>query len=295
MAFMLGTMRATVSVRNVQKSLNQISRDERVDFIRNHGDPRIAVSVRAWTPDADSESGPQPSPVAENLLKERFRSFGFAVVDDQGAKPPADFRVIGEVRFKKLSAKLAASGLTIEKFVLTSWTIRAVDATTGEEVYHNTKIPEKQSWATQELALQDVGRLIGTEFSQTFFLQYFDFKSQKARLRFSGLPPADANAVLDEINSSLIVLNAALVPQQGSEVVIDTDLSAGSDAVPNLVQQSLLASLNRKIGATCFTLGGAEGAEFHIVFAAACTSPATIERLDAAPREAFADSVPSST
>src|SRR5262249_4323043 len=41
-----GIMRAAVSVRDVQKTLNQISHDERVDFIRNNGDPKIAVNVR---------------------------------------------------------------------------------------------------------------------------------------------------------------------------------------------------------------------------------------------------------
>ena len=282
-----GTMRAAVSVREVQKSLNRISHDERVDFIRNNGDPRIAVSVRAWTPEADGATGPQPSAVAENLLKEHIRSFGFTIVDDEQAKPPADFRVDGEVRFKKLSATLPASGLTIEKFVLTSWTVKAVDTKSGQEIYQNTKIPDKQSWATQELALQDIGRLIGSEFSQSFFLQYFDFKPKQARLRFSGLPAAAANSVLDEINSDLAVLNASLAPQEGADVVIDTELSVGSASVPDLVQASLLEPLNKKMGAACFTLlGGGQTAEFNIAFDAKCV--AALGSLDGAPREALA-------
>jgi hypothetical protein len=284
-----GIMRAAVSVRDVQKTLNQISRDERVDFIRNNGDPKIAVSVRTWNPDADAATGPQPSPVAENILKEHIHSFGFAVVDEEHAKPPADFRVEGEVRFKKLSAKLPASGLTIEKFVLTSWTVKAVDVKTGQEIYHNTTIPEKQSWATQELALQDVGHLIGAEFSQSFFLQYFDFKPKNARLRFSGLPPAAPNAVLDEINGNLIVLNAKLDTGSGGDVVIDAQLSAGTSSLPDLVQQSLLAPLNKKMGANCFTLlAGDAATELHIAFDSACTAAAAMSRLNAAPREALA-------
>src|SRR5262249_11400789 len=35
--------RAVVKVRDVQKSLNQMSKDERIDFIRNNGDPRISI------------------------------------------------------------------------------------------------------------------------------------------------------------------------------------------------------------------------------------------------------------
>jgi predicted Ser/Thr protein kinase len=275
---MLGMIRASVNVRDVQKSLNQISRDERIEFIRNNGDPRISVSIRAEA---------QRSAVAENLLKERIRSFGFVVVDEEAAKPPADFHVDGEATFKKLSATLAASGLTIEKVVLTSWTVKAVDTKTGEEIYHNTAIPEKQSWATQELALRDVGRLIGEEFTKGFFLQYFDFKPKKARLRFSGLPPNIAGAVLASVNASLVVLNASAVAQDRGDAVIDTELSGAADSASNLVQTAILAPLNRRIGAICFTLAGADAAEIHIQFDGACKSAATLNRLESAPAEAL--------
>jgi serine/threonine-protein kinase len=280
--FMLGTMRAAVNVRGVQQSLNQISADERVDFIRNNGDPKISVSIRMLSPSADSAGGAQPSAVAENIVKDRIRSFGFAVVDESQAKPPADFHVDGEVRFKKLSARLPASGLTIEKFVLTSWTVKAVDAKTGEEIYHDTAIPEKQSWATQELALRDVGRLVGAEFSNGFFLRYFDFKPKKARLRFSGVPPAAASAVLAEINASVVVLDAAEVPQAGGDIVVDTQLSGGTDSPADVIRQALLAPLNRKLGTPCFTLAGADAQEIHVSFETACTA-AALKRLEAAP------------
>jgi eukaryotic-like serine/threonine-protein kinase len=288
---MVGTLRASVSVRDVQKSLNQISHDERVEFIRNNGNPRIAVSVRAFTPDANSSAGPQPSPVAENLLKEHIRSFGFTIVDDANAKPPADFHVDGEVRFKKISLKSPEMHLNFDKFVITSWTVKAVDLKTGEEIYHNTAVPEKQSWATEELALQDVGQLIGAQFSQTFFLQYFDFKPKKARLRFSGLPAAVANVVLAAINGNLVVLNAALVPQNGSDVVIDAELSGGaSDTVANIVQTALLAPLNQKVGVPCFSIANTDAAELHVTFDPTCTSAATIDRLQSAPQEALTGS-----
>jgi predicted Ser/Thr protein kinase len=280
---MLGVIQASVNVRDVQKSLNQISRDERIEFIRNNGNPRISVSV---------SSEAQRSEVAENLLKERIRSFGFVVVDAAAAKPPADFQVTGEVRFKKLSAKLAASGVTIEKYIITSWTVKAVDSKTGEEIYHNTAVPEKQSWATEELALQDVGRLIGEEFTKSFFLQYFDFKPKKTRLRFSGLPPAVAGVVLAAVNASLVVLNAAPVPQDGGDIVIDTELSGASDSPSNLVQQSILTPLNHKIGVTCFTLAAADAPELHIQFDSACTSAAAIDRLETAPAEALTGAPP---
>ena len=281
-----GIMQAAVSVRDVQKLLNQIASEDRIEFIRNNGDPRISVSVRAWTPGAPDDTGPQISSVAENLLKEHIRSFGYVVVDDAQSKTPADFHVEGEVRFKKLSARLPASGLTIEKFVLTSWTVMAVELKSGEEVYHNTAIPQRQSWASEELALQDVGRMIGAEFSRSFFLQYFDFKPKRARLRFSGLPPAFGDAVLAAINGDLIVLNAAFEPQSGGDVVIDADLSGGSGPLQGLVQQKLLEPLNKTIGRPCFAvLGGDPAQELRVSFDAGCTS--LVSRLDAAPRDAF--------
>ena len=62
------TTEAVVNVKAVQKSLNEMSRSERVDFIRASGDPRVAV--RIVTRDADRpDASAQPSPAAENILK----------------------------------------------------------------------------------------------------------------------------------------------------------------------------------------------------------------------------------
>ena len=70
------TTEAVVNVKAVQKSLNQMSRDERIEFIRANGDPKISVQISVR--DADQpDAAPQPSPVAENILKERIKSFGF--------------------------------------------------------------------------------------------------------------------------------------------------------------------------------------------------------------------------
>jgi serine/threonine-protein kinase len=107
------TTQAVVKAREVQKSLNEMSREDRISFIRNNGDPK--VSVRITTRDADRADGPaQTSAIAENLLKERIKSFGFRTWSEEGSTDKsADFSVVGEARIKKLSAKLQASGLTI--------------------------------------------------------------------------------------------------------------------------------------------------------------------------------------
>jgi eukaryotic-like serine/threonine-protein kinase len=278
-----GTVRATVKVREVQKSLNQLARAEGIEFIRNNGDPRIAVHVQTVLTASAAADTPQESAVAENLLKERIRSFGFRIFDDTASKP--DFRIESEARLKKLSATLPASGLTIEKYVLTSWTVRAVDVTTGEEIFHNTTLPEKQSWGSQELALQDVGRLVGDEFSKTFFLQYFHFQPRHARLEFSNVPPQVTESLLAEINASLGVLDTALAGHKGNMIVIDTTLSGGSEAnLPDLLRRTVLGAINRKLGKDCFATGATtDNSSIAILFDSQCNDPGTLNRLESLP------------
>ena len=54
------TTEAVVNVKALQKSLNQMSRDERVEMIRASGDPKVSVQVT--TRDAD-----QPECAAADL------------------------------------------------------------------------------------------------------------------------------------------------------------------------------------------------------------------------------------
>ena len=156
------TTEAVVDVKAMQKSLNQMSRDERIEFIRASGDPKVSVRIAAR--DADQPGAPPlPSPVAENILKDRIKSFGFrtwseggARTDDAGKGP--DFSVEGEVAVKRLSARLPASGLVVTKFGLNSWTIKAIDRETGEEIYYNTALPTGMgSWPSEEEAFKAIG------------------------------------------------------------------------------------------------------------------------------------------
>ena len=155
------TTQGVVNVKAVQKSLNQMSRDERIELIRASGNPKVALQVSVRDADAP-DAPPQPSPVAENMLKERIKSFGFrtwseAGAGEQGGKN-ADFLVQGEARVKRLSMRLPASGLTVSKYALTSWTVKCIDRETGEEIYYNTALPKGVgSWASEEEALQAIG------------------------------------------------------------------------------------------------------------------------------------------
>src|SRR6202521_5178805 len=100
------TTQAVVNVKAVQKSLNQMSREARIELIRANGNPKVSVQI--FVRDADQPNAPpQTSPVAENILKERIKSFGFRTWSEgeSGPEKGADFQVLGEAKIKKLSAR----------------------------------------------------------------------------------------------------------------------------------------------------------------------------------------------
>ena len=279
------TTRASIRVRDVQKSLNQMSRDERVDFIRNNGDPKISVSIATKS----EEGQAQRSPVAENLLKERIQSFGFRTGSDEATQKVADFSVIGEVKFKKLSATLAASGITIEKTVLTSWTVKCIDKQSGEEIYFNTQIPEKQSWATEDQALAEIGKLVGEEFSKNFFLQHFRFTGQKVRLNLAGLPGKETTAQLvHEITGLRSVLDLKV---SGSNS-FDLELAGGINSVSDLVAASIVQPINHKLGRSCLSVGSVSGNEVTVALDASCKDASVLGKLDTLPAASLYEAAP---
>ena len=276
------TARATVRVRDVQKSLNQMSREERVDFIRNNGDPKVAVAIS--TVGAGEGAKAQRSLIAENVLKEKVQSFGFRTWNDEAeGDKKADFGVVGEVKFKKLAVRLEASGLNIERTVITSWTIKCVDRKSGEEIYFNTTIPQKVSWNSEDEALADIGKLIGEEFSKNFFLQHFHFAAQKVRLNLSGLPDeATAKLLLNEMAGLRNVL-AVSAQKTGSESRFDIDLAGGMSNYSDLVSAGIARPLNQKFGKACFNVTGTNGNEVGMTFDPACREAGVLARLESAP------------
>ena len=283
------TTEAVVNIRAVQKSLNEMSRNERVELIRASGDPRVAVRIA--TRDADKPDAPaQPSPAAENILKERIKSFGFRVwsedtmrKDDPKAGP--DFVVDGEAKIKRLSMKLAASGVVVTKYALNGWTIKVTDRASGEEIYFNTKLPAGEgSWASEELALSAIGTRIANEFSRDFFLQHVVNAGRKVVLKVEGLPPAFTDDVLRrELVAMPSVLNIA---QSTRPHAFDLQL-AGSGPAPDLLALGILKPLNAKLGQACFAMGATSGDEVNVVFDSKCNDPAVLARLETNPPAAL--------
>jgi serine/threonine protein kinase len=274
--------RALVSLRDVQKSLNQLSKDERVEFIRNKGDPKI--SIRIAIANANDVLGQERSQLAENVVKERIKSFGFRVWTADGDNlpgpngTPADFAIRGEVKLKQLSVKLPASGLTITKTALTSWTLKAIEAATGEEVYLSTRLPTGQTWATEDQALAEIGKLVGDEFSRDFFLQHFSFRTQKTTLRFTGLPDSQSESMLRELRGLRPVLDAQLLTPPG---LFELQLPEGNAS--EIVQEAIVGPLNAKLGTGCFASVAATGTEVAIAYAPSCATPEMRNKLESGP------------
>ena len=276
------TTEAIVNVKAVQKSLNEMSRKERVDFIRASGDPRVAV--RIVTRDADRPDAPaQPSPAAENILKDRIKSFGFRTWSEEAprdGKSAPDFVVEGEATIKRLSMKLEASGLVVTKYALNGWTIKCVDRTTGEEIYYNTKIPTGQgSWASEAEALKAIGTSIANEFSRDFFLAHVTVSGRRVTLRVDGLPPAVTDEALRrELIGMPSVLNVTGSDQRRFDLAL-----AGNGPAGDIVMAGILGPLNAKLGQSCFALGPVNGDDVAATFDAKCNDASILARLETNP------------
>jgi serine/threonine-protein kinase len=278
------TTEAVVNVKAVQKSLNEMSRDERIELIRASGDPKVSVQIAVR--DADQPGAPAlPSQVAENILKERVKSFGFRTWAEGGsdAGKAADFAVIGEAALKRLSMRLEASGLVVTKYALTSWTIKCIDRETGEEIYYNTTLPTGiGSWPSEEEALKAIGAKIADEFSREFFLQHASVSSQKVALLVEGMPDATSEELLARELIGLPEVIAAAVRPPAKPRVYDLQL-AGPGAPGDLVANGVLKPLNAKLGQACFTLGSVTAEQVNIAFDKRCTDAVILNRLETNP------------
>ena len=274
--------RAIVKVREVQKSLNQLSKDERIDFIRNNGDPKVAVQISITGADNAQALPTARSAIAENVLKDRIRSFGFKVWSNEGeagtpaSAKSADFSVVGEVKVKQLSMQLPTSGLTVSKTALTSWTLKAIDKSSGEEIYLNTVTPNGKSWNTEDMALVEIGKLVGDEFSKNFFLQHFNFGSQNVQFTINGLPDTQsARSLLRELRGFRQVLDARLLDDSGK---YQLEMAEGSAS--GVIQDVILRSLNTKLGQNCFAMAEVTATGISANFAAACAQATVRSKLE---------------
>jgi eukaryotic-like serine/threonine-protein kinase len=277
------TTEAVVNVKAVQKSLNQMSRDERIELIRANGNPRIAMRIAVY--DADRpDLPPRSSPIAENLLKDRVKTFGFRTWAESSERGvTGDFIVSADAKVKRLSTRLEASGITVTKYAVTALTVKCIDQATGEEIYFKTVLPKGTgSWATEEEALTAIGGRIADEFSRDFFLQNMVATGQRVSLVVNGLPDAKAAELVGRELLSLPAVIAARPRPASNPPAWDLRL-AGSEAAGDLVASGVVSPLNAKLGQACLSQGAAAGDEVQLTFDKRCSDPAVISRLETHP------------
>jgi eukaryotic-like serine/threonine-protein kinase len=183
---------------------------------------------------------------------------------------------VGEVKVKQLSAKLAASGLTITKTAITSWTVKAIDKASGEEIYANTQLPKAQSFGSEDQALAEIGRQVGEEFTKRFFMEKFNFGTQKVAFTLGGLPAGSETMFLRELKSLRGVLDAQWA---GGKFM----LSVAEGSPPDVIDSAVLKPLNAKLGAACFSLGNSAGADVSASLNAQCTADSMKSKLESTP------------
>jgi serine/threonine-protein kinase len=285
------TTQAVVDVQAIRRALDRMSRDERVQWIRASGDPRVAV--RIGVRDEGAGGAGAPSSIAENIVKERIKSFGFRTwteAPDRAGMQDADFVVTGEVSLRKLSTKLAASGLVITKYAPASWTVKCTDRASGEEIYFDTKMPKGlRSYASEEAALRAIGASVADAFSRDFFLAHLPVRGQTVALAMSGLPDRESeNLVAREIVALPGVIGAHVGPP-ASPRMYEVDLPAGSGSAS--IVRDIVSPLNAKLGDACFSVGASTPARVEIAFDARCADGLRA-RLESTPPAALYDAPP---
>ena len=169
------------------------------------------------------------------------------------------------------------------KFALTSWTVKATDRESGEEIYYNTTLPKGAgSWASEEDALKAIGTRIAEEFSRDFFLQHVSVSGQSVILVVEGMPDAAAEELLLRELVGLPEVITATPRPPASTRSYDL-LLAGTGPSGDLVSTGVLKPLNAKLGLACFSLGTIAGDQVSVVFDKRCADPSVLSRLETNP------------
>lgn len=272
--FMHILLKAEVYLSDIQESLKEMSRTERVSLIKEQGNPRISVAVRVKDAERGSEVPPERSEIAENILKKGISAFGYRVWSEPESgsvkDAQADFAISGEAKFKKNTVRLAASGLSVSKYVLTSWTVKCLNVLTGEEIYFNNQVPQKKSWNDEDVALADIGALIAAEFNKDFFEQHLLSPSRIFQLHVHGLPDYDTgNLLKKELLGLRHVLNLKFRDfQAGKASLFEVDYSGSRENFAQSVNTSLIGPLNEKFKTTAFAIESAKGDTVSVRFKA---------------------------
>ncbi|MGR9052661.1 MAG: hypothetical protein ACU84J_08435 [Gammaproteobacteria bacterium] len=317
--FMHILLKAEVYIAEIKDALQVMSRDSRISLLKQYDNPKISVAVLIQDADRASMVEPERSDVAENILKEHIKQFGYRVWSEENTQKlkmemmersslqnmsdvtlsvsqikAADFSIFGVAKFKSISVTLKASGVTLTKYVLTSWTVKCIDNNTGEEIYFNNNIPSKKSWADEDAALADIGKLIGGEFSKDFFEQHLMAPSKIFQLQVVGLPDYDiAKIFKKEMIGLRPVLNVDLRNFDSNGFSLyEVDFSGSRGNFQDLINGTVIAPLNTKLGDRMFKLDSAQGNVVRVTFNSSDSIDSLLKKFNGMPPASLANASP---
>lgn len=308
--FMHMLVRAEVYVGSVEEALRTMGKDSRIALIKEKGDPRIGVAIVVSDADRASDTASRRSPVAENVLKERITGFGYRVFaedqelgtrdllstrgqDASRVSKRTDFTILGEAKLKALSARLPASGITVTKHALTSYTVAVRDNVTGEEVYFDNRLPQGRSWNDEDQAIAEIGRMVGEAFSKEFFEGQLAKPSRKFQLQVSGLPDYDAGEMLKK---ELVGLRPILGVDfrsfdAAAPSLFEVEFVGVRQDFTKLVSDAVVGPLNAALGEKAFRLVEARGDLVRLEFKTSSQAN-VVDRMAAAPPASLASAPP---
>lgn len=314
--FMHILLKAEVYTAEIRDALQSMSRESRLNLLKQYDNPKISVAVLVQDADRASEVEPERSDVAENILKQHIKQFGYRVWSEENTQKlkmemmerstlqnlsdvtlsvsqvkAADFSIFGVAKFKPISITLKASGITVTKYVLTSWTVKCIDNHTGEEIYFNNNIPRKKSWADEDAALADIGKLIGGEFSKDFFEQHLMAPSRIFQLQVVGLPDYDiAKIFKKEMIGLRPVLNVDLRNFDSSGFTLyEVDFAGSRGNFQDLINGTVVNPLNAKLGDRVFKLDSAQGDVVRVSFNSSDTVEDLLDKFNGMPPASLAN------
>jgi serine/threonine-protein kinase len=285
---------AEVFLSSIKDALKSMSESERLDLLKKYNNPRISVAVFVRDAERGSEnSHTERSKLAENVLRDYFAKFGYRVWSEEKAEKirmemfersqvkgqnevlvdiahlkTSDFFVTGEAKFEKRSVKLQASGITVNSYVLTSWSVECVDSSTGESIYHNNKVPKSKAWSNEDQALEEIGKLIGMEFSQEFFERYLMQASRIYQVEVAGLPSYQVAQLLkQEMKGLRPILRAELRDfNTGTISNFEVEFTGERNNFMDVLHTAVVEPLNKKFGADSLKLESASGKTLRFSF-----------------------------
>ncbi len=244
-------IQAEVVLADVKQALNVLSRDERIQLIRDRGNPKLLVSMEIGV-ERDSRGDTQRSPVAENLLKEHFSKFGYRIWSfDESKRKQADFHIQGTARLQQSLLKSSYNDLTIPQYLLHAWSIRCADLRTGEEIYFNNTLPGSDNrWGAAESALADIAKMVAGEFSDEFFANHLMAPTTACQLEIKGVPSyTAAKQICRQFVGLRQIISAELADFQAganSSTFIDVVLSGSGRDLGELLDAGVVTPYNEK-------------------------------------------------